>query len=165
MLSGEFIWFPFSHYSVTSVSTKSSGWKPTSFRESSAQEGPVIGWTTGRSTVWCVCRPLLCILYAVFVWNPSFSIQLYSLPHGERRSSCRLIRQMIWFSSGGCEGKSSGLQQRFGLWRDRGGGKLFHHPSFFQYYPFQLLHPFIPCQTLSSRSVPPATNQMRSTAW
>lgn len=39
-------------FSDTSELTRSSGWKPTSFRESSAQEGRATGWTTGRSTVW-----------------------------------------------------------------------------------------------------------------
>lgn len=39
-------------FSDTSELTRSSGWKPTSFRESSAQEERATGWTTGRSTVW-----------------------------------------------------------------------------------------------------------------
>ncbi len=49
---------------------KSFGWKPTSFRESSARGGQAIGWTTGRSTAWYVCHPLFlyilsCVLYCL----------------------------------------------------------------------------------------------------
>lgn len=116
---------------------------------------------TGRTGHWLnhgkehclVCwssTVITCPVYMLILLKSPFSIKFCSL------SFCRLVRQVICFSSGGCEGKSSGLQQRFGLWRDRSWGKRLHRPSFFLCLPLSAF--------ASHHSMSSTVSQVRSTS-